>query len=206
MGHKIFGIGLHKTGTSTLARCLEILGYNVCPETLGYAVMHEVSEKKYRRCLKIAQEFEAFADSPWNYIDAYKVLDVVFPTAKFVLTTRDETVWFRSLLRWVSLHDSGKDCSMIHTVGTPVTVEHQKEATAGYRLHNKSIVDYFAKLPGADSGKKLLVVDWEAGDCWPQLCAFLGKPIPDISFPHLLKYDPENMAYTDDGISRGPVV
>ncbi|MYB38989.1 MAG: hypothetical protein F4Y26_16720 [Gammaproteobacteria bacterium] len=31
----------------------------------------------------------------------------------------------------------------------------------------------------------LLVLDFERGDGWPELCAFLGEPVPDTPFPHV---------------------
>jgi hypothetical protein len=46
--------------------------------------------------------------------------------------------------------------------------------------HETNVRSYFAGRPD-----KLLVFDVSQGDGWQQLCAFLGRPVPDESFPHL---------------------
>lgn len=28
------------------------------------------------------------------------------------------------------------------------------------------------------------LLEWEVGDGWEPLCKFLGKPVPDVPFPH----------------------
>jgi len=106
MQAKVFGIGLHKTGTSTLGECLQILGYKVCPEEAAYATLEDVVAKDYRACLELARDYDGFEDSPWNCRNFYKVLDEAFPGAKFILTTRDEDRWFQSFLRWADMHGS----------------------------------------------------------------------------------------------------
>jgi hypothetical protein len=40
------------------------------------------------------------------------------------------------------------------------------------------VTDYFRGRP-----HDLLVVDWEAGHGWPELCRFLGRDVPDQPFP-----------------------
>jgi hypothetical protein len=60
----------------------------------------------------------------------------------------------------------------------------KEDSIRAYRQHNAKVIKHFAGSPS------LLVVDWEAGDGWQQLCEFLGKPIPDVPFPHVLKDGP----------------
>jgi hypothetical protein len=48
-----------------------------------------------------------------------------------------------------------------------------------YQRHNAEVNRWFRDRPDA-----LLVVDWEAGDGWGPLCRFLGRPVPDVPFPH----------------------
>jgi hypothetical protein len=47
-----------------------------------------------------------------------------------------------------------------------------------YERHNREVLEYFAGRP-----KDLLVLDLTGGDGWPQLCPFLGHPVPDVPFP-----------------------
>ncbi len=45
---KIFCIGFHKTGTTTLAECLRHLGLRVCPEELSYLYRTEAPVQVFR--------------------------------------------------------------------------------------------------------------------------------------------------------------
>ena len=119
---KVFGIGLHKTGTTTLFACLEHLGYLMCPEAVGYLFRQSVAAEDYLPMLVLADRYEAFEDSPWNYKNVFKVLDAVFPRAKFVLTTRDDQSWLESLLRWTRANGSQDDLTWYQTLGTSVTI------------------------------------------------------------------------------------
>jgi hypothetical protein len=57
-----------------------------------------------------------------------------------------------------------------------------ESAHRALRKHNAEVKHYFR-----DRGKDLLIVDWEEGDGWKELCNFLGKDIPDEDFPHANK-------------------
>jgi hypothetical protein len=192
---KVFGIGLHKTGTSTLRECFRILGYNVCPEELAYLTRFTAAARDYRDCIAMAKRYDAFEDSPWNYAGVYQVLDVVFPDARFVLTMRDRESWFRSLLRWVSLYNSAPDMNLAHTIGVAPTANNKDTAILAYLNYNTAVQEYFANRPG-----KLLMVDWEAGDTWDRLCGFLDHPVPSQPFPHMLRYDPATVDYRNSAI------
>jgi len=48
--------------------------------------------------------------------------------------------------------------------------------------HNQQVIDYFQNKPD-----KLLIICWEKGDSWDKLCNFLGKTVPEIPLPHLMK-------------------
>ena len=73
---KVFGIGLSKTGTRSLAEALIILGY----KTIHYPWSME----------DIANH-EASLDIP--VACRYKVLDLLYPNSKFILTTRPFNEW-----------------------------------------------------------------------------------------------------------------
>lgn len=179
---KVFGVGLHKTGTSTLGECLRVLGYDVCPEEAAYATLDDVAARDYGACLEVAQNYDGFQDSPWNCTDAYKVLDAAFPQAQFILTRREENRWFGSFLRWARQYNSGEAPAVLCTLGGPLTAGRREASIRAYRRHNAGVIDYFSATE-----RKLLVVDWEAGDGWRRLCDFLDQPVPDVSFPHVLR-------------------
>jgi hypothetical protein len=50
---------------------------------------------------------------------------------------------------------------------------------AGYRRHHADVARYFADRP--DDLLRLRICD---GEGWEKLAPFLGRPIPDVAFPH----------------------
>ena len=180
---KIFGLGFHKTGTSTLRECLRILSYNVCPEEYGYLVSDSAAKGDYRLAIMLAKHYDAFEDSPWNYRGFYHLLDRTFD-AKFILTVRNGDRWYDSLLRWCATYGVGNSVHMAATIGVEVTATNRKQVIDLYHQANDQIKEYFSSNPG-----KLLMLDWEVGDGWHQLCRFLGQPLPSVPLPHKLKYD-----------------
>ncbi|MEN0001807.1 MAG: sulfotransferase, partial [Pseudomonadota bacterium] len=92
---KVFGIGLHKTGTSSLAKALKLLGYKVTgPNGTRDA---DIAETYIRNAAKISSRFDAFQDNPWPLL--YRQMDAMWPGAKFILTTRDSEAWIVSQVK-----------------------------------------------------------------------------------------------------------
>src|SRR5688572_11781492 len=89
---KIFCIGWHKTGTTTLGDSLLILGYNVMGSRLDMA--EPLLRGDIETPLAVAQKFQAFQDVPWAAL--FKELDERFPNSKFIVTERDEQKWLLS--------------------------------------------------------------------------------------------------------------
>lgn len=186
---KLFGIGLHKTGTTTLAECFRILGYSVCPEIVAFATLHSTAARNYGPLFEVADRHDAFEDAPWNYPNAFQALHRRWDSAKFILTVRDSVRWFESFERWCRLVSNPYDFSILHSYGVPMLAQNREAAIRAYERHAANVRNYF--------DDKVLVVDWEAGDGWAELCSFLGKPVPDHPFPHKLRYDPETNTYLD---------
>jgi hypothetical protein len=171
MSGKVFCIGFHKTGTTSMAAALRILGYRV-KGSFGCRDPH-IAGNVLRRATKLAQRFDAFQDNPWPVL--YKELDARFPGSKFILTVRDPESWIASQLD----HFAKRDSQMrrwVYGAGTP----RGNEATYLARLlqHEAEVREYFAERPD-----DLLVMDLAMGDGWEPLCRFLGKDVPDMPFP-----------------------
>src|SRR6056297_1638044 len=91
---KVFGIGLNKTGTTTLGVCLNKLGYNV--KDCDLKLLKYSDQKKMDPIYDTVKKYDGFQDWPWPLL--YKELDQRFPGSKFILTTRKNSeAWFRSL-------------------------------------------------------------------------------------------------------------
>jgi hypothetical protein len=172
---KIFCIGFHKTGTTSLNVALKTLGYRVTgPNGVNDP---DIARNVYRMADDLVKRYDAFQDNPWPII--YKELDGKYPGSKFILTLRDADAWIKSQVR----HFGRQETEMrkwIYGVGCP----EGNEATylEVFERHNREVLDYFQDRP-----QDLLIMDLAKGHGWGQLCPFLGVEIPCIEFPHVNK-------------------
>ncbi len=179
---KIFGIGIGRTASKSLAYALEILGYNTFHCAPDEATTAEVlSGAKISR---ITEKREAIIDTILPLLH-YQEYAIRFPNAKFILTTRDTKSWLQSMRRHMmhmrlvyptnySTHLYG---SLILKGWTTGATGDQKLLNTFYQ-HNQTVRDFFSDKPG-----RLLEMDIANGDGWEKLCPFLGKEIPACNFP-----------------------
>lgn len=173
--NKVFCIGFHKTGTTSLGAALSMLGYKVAGAT-GVRDSH-IATNVMTLASRVAEDHDAFQDNPWPVI--FREMDQCFPGSKFVLTVRDPGSWIDSVIR----HFGNKETEMrkwIYGVGSPIGNE--KIFLDRYKTHQRDVIDYFADRPN-----DLLVMDLRAGDGWDKLCPFLGRAVPTRLFPHMNK-------------------
>ena len=172
---KVFCIGFHKTGTTSLAQALTHLGLKVTgPNGVKDP---NIAVNALPLALELVPKFDAFQDNPWPIL--YKELYQEFPDAKFILTYRDPEAWIKSQIR----HFGEKSTPMrewIYGVGCPAGNE--AVYLKRYRDHYHEVAEFFKKRR-----KPLLVMNLEKGDAWEKLCPHLGLPIPDQPFPHANK-------------------
>ena len=182
---KVFGIGFHKTGTSTLGKALEHLGYSVAGPQTSYA-KHLLAGDK-RPLFDLVPTYDAFQDNPWPIL--YRELDEMNPGSKFILTYRAESKLIKSVVN----HFGKKHTDMrqwIYGVGHPIGNE--QTYLDRYQGHCQEVRDYFKDRPG-----DLLEICWENRDSWEELCGFLGKKVPNVPIPHAKKreYSPLKKLY-----------
>jgi len=174
---KVFCIGFHKTGTTSLAEALQVLGYRVTgPNGVRDP---DIATKVRPMAWELVEKYDAFQDNPWPIL--YRELDQRYPGSKFVLTVRETGSWMRSQLK----HFGQRETAMRKwiygdTHGCP---EGNEEVyVRRYEAHNREVLEYFRDRPG-----DLLVMELAKGDGWNKLAPFLGKPIPSVPFPHANK-------------------
>lgn len=173
---KIFGIGLSKTGTSSLASALQMLGFKV-KDYPGIEVYRPGDVSSIDRDL--LEAYDALTDTPIPSF--YQALDRAFPGSKFILTVREREGWLRSCQkqfteRLAAKQNEAHNQLFLDLYGT--TVFDAVKFTAGYDRFVAGVMDYFRQRP-AD----LLVMDIAAGEGWEKLCPFLGRDIPEVPFP-----------------------
>jgi hypothetical protein len=182
MPTRIFGIGMHKTGTTSLDAAFKLLGFDSLHWGEGEApqIWQEMNSSGRS---KIVEQYYALSDLPIPLL--YEKLDKAYTGSKFILTVRDEAKWIKSVerlwdarynpTRWV--WDKYPFTNNIHTV-----LYGQKDFSAEiflarYRRHNAEVIRYFA------GRQDLLVMNMDEHHKWPWLCQFLNVPTPDVPYP-----------------------
>ena len=179
---KVFGIGFHKTGTTSLGQAFEILGY--CKRGVSKAALPYILSGDLEPVFGLVDRYDAFEDNPWPLL--YQELDARYPGSRFVLTVREPQDWLKSVMN----HFGTRSTEMrkwIYGHGAPIGNE--RAYLHRYLTHNTQVTHYFRDRP-----QDLLVMDICAGDDWHRLCRFLGKPVPQVPYPRANVRRPTSMA------------
>jgi len=172
---RIFGIGLCRTGTTSLTEALQILGYRAIhfPRTTVRPCRIAIDPELLRT-------YHAFTDMPVPLL--YRCLDRRYPRSRFVLTVRDPESWiesFRRLARFQKGHKVRPSLRVLRHLILGRSYFHESAYRRAYGRHLRRVRRYFASRP-----QDLLILNIAAGDGWEKLCPFLGRPIPEVPFPH----------------------
>jgi hypothetical protein len=191
MALSIIGAGLGRTGTLSLKRAIEQLGFGPCfhgvdsPRSSFDRVVNAL-ERDPVDWEEVFNGYRAAVDTP-SYL-VYRQLAERYPSAKVILTVREANAWFDSALEIKRLGDPipqtkaesdfyskglsgffGADIAKIFDLGD------RDSAIAARDRHN-------AEVQKSIPADRLLVLDITQG--WKPLCEFLGVPVPDTPFPH----------------------
>lgn len=178
---KLFGIGLNKTGTSTLGVCFEQLGFRLMSSRSDIMAKYLRGDKD--ALFTLCDAYDAFED--WPYPLAYKDLYERYgDEAKFILTLRKSPeTWLRSLKKH-SLRSHPRRNSQMLAYGHSYPHGLEEQFLELYRQHTRDVVEFFA---AKNATHQLKIINWEDGDGWIELCSFLEMPVPDCDFPHVLR-------------------
>lgn len=172
---KVFGVGLNKTGTTTLGAMGRELGYTCT--SWDYDLLADLKRGDLSRLFDVADRHDWFEDLPWPL--AYRELDDRYPGSRFVLTVRKSPqAWLASTRRHSLLTAVRKRDHRTMVYGATYPHGNGRRYIDVYNRHNQQVRDYFA---GRDD---LLEMCFETGDGWPELCGFLGEPVPAAPTPH----------------------
>jgi tetratricopeptide (TPR) repeat protein len=182
---KIFGIGLSKTGTTSLAAALTALGFYTL-DWFNPLTRKLMSDDDLHL-------FEAFTDTPVcaNFEKYY----FMFPNSKFVYTVRPFESWKESIenhgLRFYghrNFEDARKGVAHSDTVHFGVDFSNifsslyfnHKSYEDAYHVYDQRVRRFFQDKPK----DRFLEFDVAAGG-WAELCAFTDRPKPSTPFPWL---------------------
>jgi hypothetical protein len=182
---RVIGAGFGRTGTESLKRALELLGYGPCYH------MYEVLPHQYR--LDMWRDILSGAISPdwdavfegysstvdWPATHYWRELSQHYPDAKIVLSWRSPESWYASMDATILqiLRRRADPNTLSYKLGNQVfdgKYEDRDHIMGVYRRH----VDEVKAAFGPD---RLLV--YELGSGWEPLCTFLGCPVPDEAYP-----------------------
>ena len=187
---KIFEIGLMKTGTSSLGRAYEIMGFTHkgFSESLCHLFYNHNTRSFdfsnydiniYNKLFDEIDKYDSFEDGPWHDID-FRILDEKYPGSKFILLERDNESWIKSLEYHTApyynvnnIEDKYLDYQWIEDRNSTI----KKYIDMKTNKYNK-IIEYFK-----DRKDDLLV--FKISENWQPLCNFLNVPIPNVEFPKL---------------------
>lgn len=173
---KVFGIGLNKTGTTTLGACLKQMGYKHQSHSEAYARMHY--DGRISELMAVARKYDSFEDWPWPLM--FKELSEEFPEAKFVLTKRTSAdAWLKSLTTHsYKLPPDENYHELVY--GYKYPLGHKNYHLNFYNQHNAAVTKHFEDQPD-----RLLEIDWSIEHDWSRLCSFLGTATIEGALPHM---------------------
>lgn len=180
---RIFGIGLSRTGTSSLTRALEMVGFRSvhfpADPTTQREILRFFARPTERLELSLLREIDAIVDTPVCCV--YPALDLAYPGSKFVMTVREKESWLDSCARYWRIPKEARLREFIQSIDTRLYGRadfDRKAFAATYDEYHARVAHYFRDRP-AD----LLRLNVCAGEGWTSLAPFVGASVPTEPFP-----------------------
>lgn len=177
---KVFGIGLPKTGTTSLTDALTALGLR----SIHYPPCFELQGDRMQFSWPWwLNKFDGFSDLPVARF--YREIDERHLRGRFVLTIRELDPWLDSCRRHFTperYRADLEDPALLPAIRLNQDLFGSSVFDAGlfasaYQRHLASVQAYFRDRDD------LLLLDVSAGEGWDKLCPFLGIDIPPVGFP-----------------------
>lgn len=164
--NRIFGIGLSRTGTTSLTHALIHVGINM---------IHYPSKEQL-----FDPNVKAVSDIP--VAQYFKELDKQFPNSRFIYTVRDEESWLISMENHFAKHKLSNARVWFRENRKEVygSVNFDKDLyLEAFRKHDNDVRTYFKNR------NDLLILNIQEGDSWDKLLPYLEiNEKVTIDFPH----------------------
>ncbi|MEV0183343.1 sulfotransferase family protein [Streptomyces sp. NPDC050625] len=191
---EIFGVGFGRTGTLSLKKALERLGFDPCHHMLGLfedpdtvALWQAAARGEPVDWTRMYQGYRSGVD--WPGAAFWRQITAAFPEAKVILTERDPEAWYASAES--SIHAAAvaplpDDADPLFAQVRQMSLDVVWDGVFGGRFtdrqHALEVYEtHIAAVKQELDPARLLV--FEVGQGWEPLCAFLGVPVPDEPFP-----------------------
>ncbi|MEY8729268.1 sulfotransferase [Francisella philomiragia] len=198
---KYFCIGRNKTGTTSLKKAFEDLGFIVGDQREAEWLFDKYFfDNKFNEIVEYCKSAEVFQDVPFSHLGTFVHLDRAYPGSKFILTLRDSPEqWYNSITKFhgklfgkggrVPTYEDlanaeyvrkGFMTRIVDGHGTSAKDPYNKEIMIEhYNRHNQSIIDYFKDRPD-----DLLVINLSEKSSYQKFCEFIGRECSaDDTFP-----------------------
>lgn len=196
---KYFCIGLNKTGTTSLKKAFEDIGYPVGNQRKAEIIAdRNYFIANFPPIVDYCQSAQVFQDVPFSWPATYKWLDQAYPNSRFILTLRDDgNQWYESLTKFhTKLFGKGhlpiaRDLQEANYVskgfayrsvalcGAPENDLYNKEVLLShYHRYNQEVQEYFVGRPD-----DLLVINLAEKGSYQKFIQFLGVDSPYREFP-----------------------
>jgi hypothetical protein len=195
----VIGAGFGRTGTASLKRALEVLGFEPCHH-MSEVLQHPDTATDWVAALggdraalgKALVGYRATQDFPSCLL--WREMMDIYPDAKVLLSVRDAKKWYdsaratilnpanRDRLADATLSDGRMWTDVLGPLSEAMATKgfrrdaSEEELIAFFEAHNQSVRDGVAP-------DRLL--EYQVGQGWEPLCAFLGVDVPDEPFPHV---------------------
>mmetsp|Transcript_46621 Transcript_46621/g.130003 ORF Transcript_46621/g.130003 Transcript_46621/m.130003 type:complete len:373 (+) Transcript_46621:237-1355(+) len=198
---KVFGLGLSKTGTTSLHAALNILGYRDMEGQPGFwdlldaddsLVFHDPDMRQTPGLVSRLQAFfkdknsRAATDFPLSIF--FDELLQAFPTALFVMTTRELKSWYGSAKKQMS-----QDAHAPYNIRNRFAAYHTGKAD--HHMFPKAFVQHYKNVLRNVPCCQLLPMDIVGGQSWETLLPFIGhatEEVEGVDFP-LRRVTPKKM-------------
>lgn len=203
MSIKVIGLGMGRTGTSSLKLALQKLGYGACYHMKD--LINNPADVRYWK------EIDRYGETNWqslfgNYQSAvdfptigyYKDILRAYPDAKVILTVRDDESWYKSAIQTILNAEPGFLDKIKMSFRLPFS-SRLRSLMQVFKLSKKFWLknignDYKDKEKAIrffrqwneqikqEIGEENLLV-YNVAEGWLPLCKFLGTPVPAEPFP-----------------------
>lgn len=196
---KIFCIGRNKTGTTSLKKAFQDLGFIVGHQRTAERLIRDYKVGNFEPIFQYCKSAQVFQDVPFSYSKTFKHLDKAYPNSKFILSVRDSPEqWYNSVIKFhAKLFGNGKtptaeqlknsnyvwrgwiwESNRINFNSPEYNPYNKESLIENYLNHNMEVLDYFKDRPN-----DLLVINLSEEGSYQKFIEFIDVKSSKKSFP-----------------------
>lgn len=202
--NKIFVIGRNKTGTTSIKKAFDDLGFIVGNQRNAERLQKYYLKTDFNPIIQYCKSAEVFQDYPFSYPETYKFVDKAYPNSKFILTVRDSPEqWYDSISKFhAKLFGKGilptksdlenatyvekgwvwRNFSFFYNPPNLEDIYSKNNLIKTYIDYNKEVINYFKNRPD-----DLLILNLSDENAYQKFIDFIDIKSPFSDFPWINK-------------------